>query len=232
MRSWTGFNDSSGARESGYGLWRKLVNLGVALLTLACLATPAPAATRILVLGDSLTAGFGLPSVEEAFPARLQSWLRNHGVDAEVTNAGVSGDTSAGGLARLDWSLANPVDAVLVELGANDALRGLDPRETYKNLDEIMSRLDRRHVKVLLLGMEALANWGADYRDAFRAIFPELATQHHALLYPFFLDGVALDPALNQPDGLHPNARGVDAIVGRVGPYVLRLLGAAAAGNG
>lgn len=232
MRSWTGFNDSSGARESGYGLWRKLVNLGLALGVLAWLHSPAAAATRILAFGDSLTAGLGLPSLDESFPARLQIWLKSHGVDAEVTNAGVSGDTSAGGLARLAWSLAEPADAVLVELGANDALRGVDPKETHKNLDEILTRLDQRHVKVLLLGMEAPANWGADYRDAFHAIFPELAEQHHVLLYPFFLDGVALDPALNQEDGLHPNARGVEVIVDRVGPYVLRLLGAAAAGNG
>lgn len=221
-----------GAGKSGYGLWRKLVNLALALIAFAGLAAPAGATTHILALGDSLTAGFGLLSLEESFPARLQVWLREHGVDAEVTNAGVSGDTSAGGLARLDWSLAEPADAVLVEFGANDALRGIDPKETYKNLDEILSRLDQRHEKVLLLGMEAPANWGADYRDAFHAIFPTLAGQHHVLLYPFFLDGVVLDPALNQPDGMHPNAQGVDVIVSRVGPYVLRLLGAAAAGNG
>jgi len=231
MRSWTGFNDSSGARESGYGLWRKLVNLGTVLLALACAAVPAGATTRIVALGDSLTAGYGLPS-EESFPVRLQAWLRDHGVDAVVTNAGVSGDTSAGGLARLDWSLAEPADAVLVEFGANDALRGVDPKETYRNLDEILGKLDQRHVKVLLLGMEAPGNWGADYRDAFHAIYPALAEQHRVLLYPFFLDGVALDPALNQDDGLHPNAHGVAAIVDRVGPYVLRLLGAATAGNG
>ncbi|HXP75638.1 MAG TPA: arylesterase [Stellaceae bacterium] len=222
-----------GARKSAYGLWRKLVNLALALVAFVGLGGLAPAAsatTHILALGDSLTAGFGLLSLEESFPARLQAWLRDHGVDAEVTNAGVSGDTSAGGLARLDWSLAEPADAVLVEFGANDVLRGVDPKETYKNLDEMLNRLDRRHAKVLLLGMEAPTNWGADYRAAFDAIFPALAERHHALLYPFFLDGVALDPALNQPDGMHPNARGVDAIVSRVGPYVMRLLGAA--GNG
>jgi acyl-CoA thioesterase-1 len=230
MRRWIACNESV-RRESGYGLWRKLVNLGLALVTLACLAAPAHAATRILALGDSLTAGYGLP-VGDSFPVRLQEWLRDHGVAAEVTNAGVSGDTSAGGLARLDWSLAQPADAVLVEFGANDALRGVDPKETYKNLDEILSRLDRRHAKVLLLGMAAPANWGADYQRAFGAIFPALAERHHVPLYPFFLDGVALDPALNQPDGLHPNAQGVEAIVERVGPYVLRLIGAATAGNG
>jgi len=220
-----------GARESGYGLWRKLVNLGLALVTLACLAAPAGATTRILALGDSLTAGLGLP-IEESFPARLQAWLRDHGVDAQVANAGVSGDTSAGGLARLGWSLAQPADAVLVELGANDALRSIDPKETYKNLDQILSRLDRGPAKVLLLGMLAPPNWGADYQSAFDAIYPALAERHHVLLYPFFLDGVALDPALNQPDGLHPNARGVQVIVDRVGPYVLQLIGAATAGNG
>jgi acyl-CoA thioesterase-1 len=231
MRRWIGCNDGTGARESGYRLWRKLVNLGLALVTLACLATPADAHARILALGDSLTAGYGL-AVEQSFPSRLQAWLRDHGVDAEVINAGVSGDTSAGGLARLDWSLAEPADAVLVELGANDALRGVDPKETYKNLDEILSRLDRRHERVLLLGMLAPPNLGADYQRAFDAIYPALAERHHVLLYPFFLDGVALDPALNQRDGLHPNARGVQVIVDRVGPYVLRLLGAATAGNG
>jgi acyl-CoA thioesterase-1 len=231
MRTWIGCNDSGDARQSGYGLWRKLVNLGVALLTLTCFASPADATVRILALGDSLTAGFGL-AADESFPARLQAWLKDHGLDAEVVNAGVSGDTSAGGLARLDWSLAQPADAVLVEFGANDALRGIDPTETYKNLDEILSRLDRRHVKVLLLGMEAPANWGADYQSAFRAMFSALAERHHVLLYPFFLDGVALDGGLNQPDGMHPNARGVDVIVGRVGPNVLRLLGSEAAGGG
>lgn len=231
MRRWIGCNDSLRARESGYGLWRKLVNLGLALVTLACLGTPAGAAARILALGDSLTAGYGLPA-GDSFPVRLQAWLKDHGIAAEVINAGVSGDTSAGGLARLDWSLTQPVDAVLVEFGANDALRGVDPKETYKNLDEILSRLDRRQAKVLLLGMQAPANWGADYQRAFGAIFPALAERYHVLLYPFFLDGVALDPALNQADGLHPNARGVEVIVDRVGPYVLRLIGGATAGNG
>ena len=232
MRTWIGCHDSWGARECGYGLWRKLVNLGFGLVALVCVHATAAATTRIVALGDSLTAGFGLSSLDEAFPARLQIWLKSHGVDAVVTNAGVSGDTSAGGLARLDWSLSEPADVVLVELGANDALRGTDPKETYKNLDEILSRLRERHVKVLLLGMQAPANWGADYRESFDAIFPKLAEQHHVLLYPFFLDGVALDPALNQQDGLHPNERGVAAIVDRVGPYVLRLLGAAGASSG
>lgn len=186
----------------------------------------AAAPTRIVALGDSLTAGFGV-APEDAFPVRLQAWLKAHGVDAEVVNAGVSGDTTAGGLARLDWAMAEPADAVLVELGANDALRALDPADARKNLDAILTRLDQRKVKILLLGMKAPANWGADYTSAFDAIYPALAEQHHVLLYPFFLDGVALQPDLNQPDGLHPNARGVEVIVERVGPYVLRLLNGA-----
>jgi acyl-CoA thioesterase-1 len=219
------------ARESGYGLWRKLVNAAVAVAAFAFLAGPAAAATRIVALGDSLTAGFGvLP--EESFPTRLQLWLRDHGAAAEVVNAGVSGDTTAGGLARLDWSLAEPTDAVLVELGANDALRGIDPKDAYRNLDAILTRLAERHLKVLLLGMEAPANWGTEYKTAFHDIYPALAEQHHVPLYPFFLDGVALQEDLNQSDGLHPNARGVDVIVERVGPYVLRLIGADPAGPG
>lgn len=211
-------------RELGYGLWRKLVNAALGFLLAACLAFPAIAATRIVALGDSLTAGYGVMP-ENSFPARLELWLRDRGVKAEVVNAGVSGDTTAGGLARLDWTLAEPADAVLIELGANDGLRGIDPNSVYKNLDEILTRLAARKLKVLLMGMEAPANFGADYWNAFHAIYPTLAEQHHVMLYPFFLEGVALQPDLNQPDALHPNARGVDVIVERVGPYVLRLLG-------
>ena len=196
---------------------------------LLAVGAPAPSAAaaapiRIVALGDSLTAGYGLPEAD-AFPVRLQAWLKSHGLDAQVVNAGVSGDTTAGGLARLDWSLAGKVDAVLVELGANDALRGLDPGEAKGNLDEILTKLEERKLPVLLLGMRSPANWGKGYRDDFDAIYPELAQAHHLPLYPFFLDGVALQQDLNQADGLHPNARGVEVIVDRVGPYVLRLLG-------
>lgn len=202
------------------------------MMVVSWAASASAAPVRIVALGDSLTAGFGV-APEDAFPVRLQAWLKAHGIDAQVANAGVSGDTTAGGLARLDWAMAEPADAVLVELGANDALRALDPADARKNLDAILTRLDQRKVKVLLLGMKSLANWGADYASAFDAIYPALAEQHHVLLYPFFLDGVALQPKLNQPDGLHPNARGVGVIVDRVGPYVLRLLnGAGGAGNG
>lgn len=218
------------ARECAYGLWQILVNALAALLltfTVTADGHAAGAPTRIVALGDSLTAGYGLPEAD-AFPVRLQAWLKAHGVDAEVVNAGVSGDTTAGGLARLDWALSGKIDAVLVELGANDALRGLDPDEARGNLDQILSRLQQRKLPVLLLGMRSPANWGTDYRDEFDAIYPDLAAAHHVLLYPFFLEGVALQPALNQPDGMHPNARGVESIVERVGPYVLRLLGKAA----
>ncbi|HUK08452.1 MAG TPA: arylesterase [Stellaceae bacterium] len=216
-------------------MWRNLVNPVYALLLglglSAGLGEPAHAATRIVALGDSLTSGYGLP-LEQSFPERLQTWLQARGFDAQIVNAGVSGDTTAGGLRRLDWALSEPADAVLVELGANDALRGLDPEAAYDNLDRILTRLEARKLKVLLLGMKGVENWGDDYARKFDAIYPRLAEKHHVLLYPFFLDGVALDPALNQPDGLHPNPAGVDVIVNRVGPYVLRLLDAAPGGKG
>jgi acyl-CoA thioesterase I len=195
----------------------------VALLALLFGLAAAPAAPHILALGDSLTAGFGLAPAE-AFPARLEARLAADGIVVHVTNGGVSGDTSAGGLARLDWALADRPDLVLVELGANDALRGIDPKLTYANLDKILGRLKASGAKVLLLGMRAPPNWGSDYRTEFDAIYPALAQKYHVPLYPFFLDGVAMDPALNQSDGLHPNAQGVDRIAKRIAPYVERLL--------
>lgn len=195
----------------------------ITLLSLPVAGGEAQAATRILALGDSLTAGFGL-APQEAFPVRLQAKLAAAGVEAQVVNGGVSGDTSAGGLARLDWALADHPDLVLVELGANDALRGIDPRLTYANLDRILTRLKAAGAKVVLLGMRAPPNWGRSYQTQFDAIFPDLATKHHVPLYPFFLDGVALDPALNQSDGLHPTAQGADIIAGRVAPLVVRVL--------
>lgn len=196
--------------------------LAVGLSVGASQAAPAP---RILALGDSLTAGYGL-APEAAFPARLARHLKERGVAAEIIDAGVSGDTSAGGLARLDWALGDRPSYALVELGANDMLRGIDPRETYANLDRILTRLQRAGVKVLLIGMRASPNYGADYQKEFDAIYPVLAAKHGVPLYPFFLDGVALDPTLNQGDGLHPTAAGVDIIVERMTPYVERLLGA------
>ncbi len=193
------------------------------MLPLLVPAMGAAAGTRILALGDSLTAGFGV-APDQAFPVRLQARLAAAGIPAEVVNGGVSGDTSAGGLARLDWALADRPDIVLVELGANDALRGIDPRITYANLDKILARLKASGAKIMLLGMRAPPNWGSRYQTEFDAIYPKLADKYHVTLYPFFLDGVAMDPALNQGDGLHPNARGVEIIAERIEPYVARLL--------
>lgn len=184
---------------------------------------PSVAAARkevtVAVLGDSLTAGYGLPA-SEAFPARLQSALRKQGIHATVTDAGVSGDTAAGGVARLDWVLAGTPDLVIVELGANDALRALDPARTEAHLDAILTRIRRSGAKVLLTGMRAPRNLGPDYVRRFDAIFPRLAKKHGVPFYPFFLEGVAGDPKLNQEDGIHPNAKGVEEIVRRVFPKV------------
>ena len=177
---------------------------------------------RILMLGDSLTAGYGLPS-RDALPARLEAALRERGVDARVIDAGVSGDTTAGGLARLEWALADRPHAVVVALGANDALRAIDPAVARSNLDRLLTTLSERRLPVLLAGMLAPRNLGPDYGARFDAIYPELAERHGALLYPFLLDGVATVAALNQADGLHPNAAGVEAIVERILPRVLCL---------
>jgi acyl-CoA thioesterase I len=199
----------------------------------ALLASPpaAAAAPRILALGDSLTAGYGLPA-DQAFPVRLQARLNDDGYTVQVVNAGVSGDTSAGGLARLDWALADKPDLVLVEFGANDALRGIDPKVTFDNLDKMLARIVQSGARPLLVGMRAPSNWGREYQQAFDAIFPTLAEKYRIPLYPFFLDGVAMEAALNQADGLHPNPQGVAVIVERISPYVERLLGRAASTAG
>src|SRR5262245_48943025 len=160
---------------------------------------------RIVALGDSLTAGYGL-AADKAFPARLARALAARGHVVEIANAGVSGDTTSDGLARLDWSVPDGTDAVILELGANDALRGIDPAIVRAALEAIMSRLKERRIAVLLAGMRAPPNLGVDYVRAFDAIFPELATKFGAVLYPFFLDGVATERNLNQPDGMHPTA--------------------------
>jgi acyl-CoA thioesterase I len=194
------------------------------LLPLLLWAAPALAAPiKILAFGDSLTAGLGVMP-EQAFPARLQARLATEGIAAQVLNAGVSGDTTADGVARLDWALADRPDIVLVELGANDALRGIDPKLTRANLDKILTRFQASGAKVMLLGMLAPANWGREYQQEFAAIYPDLATQHNVPLYPFFLDGVATDPTLNQPDGLHPNAKGAEIIADKIAPLVARLV--------
>jgi acyl-CoA thioesterase-1 len=196
---------------------------------LAAVLAMAPAAAeplRIVALGDSLTAGFGLDPVD-AFPARLEAALRTRGHDVIVVDAGVSGDTASDGLARLDWSVAEDADAVIVELGANDALRGVDPAVTRDALDRLLARLAERGLPVLLAGMRAPPNLGRDYAAEFNPIYPELAAKFGVLLYPFFLDGVAADRDLNQADGIHPNAAGVATIVARILPSVEALIGRA-----
>ena len=206
----------------------------VALSLTAALNFPASAADqdtpagagheiRILALGDSITAGLGLAR-DQSLPVRLEMALKAEGIKARVINAGVSGDTSAGGLARLDWSLAEKPVAALVGLGANDMLRGLPPAVTKANLKAIIRRLKQANVKVLLLGMRALPNLGAEYVTAFERVFPELAAEENVPLYPFLLEGVATMVDLNQGDQIHPNAQGVDRIVTGVLPYVKRLL--------
>jgi len=209
--------------------------LVVAALALAVpLAGSAGAAdgpVRIVVLGDSLTAGLGLPA-NAAFPARLEQALRAKGIAVEISNAGVSGDTASGGLARLDWSVPEGTEAVIVELGANDTLRGIDPKVTRQALEEIVRRLRGRGIAVLLAGMRAAPNLGADYARDFEAIYSDLAARNDLLLYPFFLDGVATDAKLNQRDGLHPTAAGVDAIVARILPKAEELVARARAKRG
>src|SRR6185369_3225013 len=181
------------------------------------------APVKILAIGTSLTQGYGLPPGTE-FTVQLQKALQQAGIDAVITNAGVSGDTSAGGLARLDWSLADHPDAVILELGSNDMLRGTPPAETEKNLRAMLDKLKAAHVKVLLTGMHAQRNLGADYVRQFDAIYPRLAKDYNVLFYPFFLDGVALKPKLNQADGMHPNPAGVKVMVARILPYVKKLV--------
>jgi acyl-CoA thioesterase I len=177
----------------------------------------------IVALGDSLTAGYML-APDEAFPVQLQMALAAKGHKVQVVNAGVSGDTSAGGAQRLDWSLQGGADAVIVELGANDALRGIDPALTKAALDKIITAIKAKGADVLIAGMKAPGNWGPEYQKAFDALYPELAQKHGVALYPFFLDGVALDPKLVLTDGLHPSAQGVAQIVKRILPATEALI--------
>jgi acyl-CoA thioesterase-1 len=178
---------------------------------------------KIVVLGDSLSAGYGL-SAADAFPSKLAAALKAKGVAAEVANAGVSGDTATGGLDRLDWSVPEGTDAVILELGANDALRGIDPKVTHAALEKIVQRLAARRVAILLAGMRAPRNMGADFVRAFDGIFPALAAEHKLPLYPFFLDGVATIAKLNLPDGMHPTPEGVDVMVRGILPKVEELI--------
>ncbi len=180
---------------------------------------------RVVVFGDSLAAGYGLLPAD-GFSARLQDWAdENAGVPVTVENAGVSGDTTAGGLARLDWTLGGDLpDALILELGANDALRGIDPAETRANLDAMLDRLTGAGVEVLLAGMLAPRNMGADYIAEYEAIWPALAAEYDIVYQPFLLDGVAGEPSLNQADGIHPNAQGVDRMIAHIAPFMAELL--------
>ncbi len=180
---------------------------------------------KMVVLGDSLSAGLGL-SAPAAFPARLQKALQSRGIAVDMINAGVSGDTTSGGRDRLDWSVPEGTEAVILELGANDALRGVDPKITRSALTDILTRLKARKIAVLLCGMYAPPNYGADYSARFNAIYPDIAGQFGVPLYPFFLEGVATEARLNQPDGLHPTAEGIDVIVKNILPTVEAFLGA------
>jgi acyl-CoA thioesterase I len=204
--------------------------LGTALMAggTAFAQTPAAGDTKpikMVVLGDSLSAGLGL-SASSAFPVRLQKALKTNGIAVDIINAGVSGDTSSGGRDRLDWSVPEGTDAVILELGANDALRGTDPTVTRAALTDILRRLKARKIAVLLCGMLAPPNYGSDYSARFNAIYPALAKSFGVPLYPFFLEGVATDARLNQADGLHPTAEGIDVIVRNILPTVEAFLGA------
>jgi acyl-CoA thioesterase-1 len=193
---------------------------------LAAFSPPADAADRplrITAFGDSLTAGYGLPA-SASFPAQLQKALEMTGRKIVIENAGVSGDTTQAGLDRLDWSIGDGIDGVIVALGANDALRGLDPAQTRSALVQIIVRLKARKIPVMLAGMRAPPNMGADFQQRFDSIFPDLAREHGLILYPFFLDGVAGRRELNQNDGIHPTADGIKLIVERILPSVERFI--------
>ena len=211
-------------------MFAHMLVLGMALMAASSAFAQAPAAgagkpIKMVVLGDSLSAGLGL-SASAAFPARLKESLKIKGIGVDMINAGVSGDTSSGGRDRLDWSVPEGTDAVILELGANDALRGTDPKVTRAALTDILARLKARKVAVLLCGMLAPPNYGSDYSARFNAIYAALAKSFGVPLYPFFLEGVAADARLNQADGLHPTAEGVDVIVKNILPTVEAFLGA------
>ena len=203
----------------GYGLYVVLVNVWLAIGQPIWAADPPV----ILALGDSLTAGYGLAQ-PDSFTVQLEAALAKAGTVAKIKNAGVSGDTSAGGRARLAWALAEKPDAVMIELGANDGLRGLNPKRTEANLDAIIAMAKAQGLPVLLTGMRAPPNLGVEYCEEFNSLFARLARKHEVLFYPFFLEGVAALPTLNQADGIHPNGQGVAEIVRRLAPIVEKLI--------
>lgn len=183
----------------------------------------AEAPLKIVAFGDSLTAGYGLQA-KDAFPAKLERALQAKGMKVEIENAGVSGDTSSGGLSRLEWSIPEGTDAVILELGANDMLRGVDPSVTKKSLDAILAKLKERNIAVLLCGMRAAPNLGEQFVDAFDKLYEDLARKYDTVFYPFFLEGVAAQAKLALRDGIHPNAAGVDAIVTNILPKAEELI--------
>jgi acyl-CoA thioesterase-1 len=207
------------------------VAAGFALAVSAGAVSAAERPVKIVAFGDSLMAGYQLPA-SAAFPSQLEQALKAKGIAVEITNAGVSGDTSTGGLARVDWSVPDGTDAVILELGANDMLRGIDPNVTRTALTDIVRRLKARHIEVLLCGMLAPPNLGPDYARAFDAIYPELAAANDLVFYPFFLDGIVTDPKINQSDGMHPTADGVARIVAGILPKVETLLARVRAKSG
>jgi len=223
--------------QNRYGGFTATVNSRIAaflalILCLAAVSAPANVHAqsepiKLAILGDSLAAGYGLTPAQ-AFPNRLQAALKDKGRNVTVINHGVSGDTTMGGLERIDWMLADKPDIVMVELGGNDMLRALDPAATERNLDAIVDKLKQAGTTVWLVGMMAPRNFGPEYVKQFDEIYKKIADKHGVPLYPFFLDGVAQDPALNQPDGIHPNAKGVDVIVKRILPFVTKNLDDAA----
>jgi acyl-CoA thioesterase-1 len=223
--------DQSAARPRVRGLAHVvsmllLVNALAVASNLSTARAEAAKPLHIVAFGDSLTSGYGVRP-KDAFPAQLQKQLKAAGHDVVVTNGGVAGDTTADGLKRLDWSVPDDTDAVILEFGGNDALRAVDPKETRANLEKIVAALKKRNIPILLAGMMSPANWGDNYSDDFDKIFPDLAKEHGLVFYPFFLEGVALDAKLNQDDGMHPNGKGVGEIVKRIMPSVEELIGRA-----
>ncbi|TMJ64775.1 MAG: arylesterase [Alphaproteobacteria bacterium] len=222
------YGTSAAAVERSARMFMQMLVLGAGLIAAAMGFADSQAAEakpiKMVVLGDSLSAGLGL-SASAAFPERLQKALKSKGIDADIINAGVSGDTSSGGRDRLDWSVPEGTRAVLVELGANDALRGIDPAVTRAALADILTRLKARNISVLLCGMLAPPNYGTDYSARFNEVYPDLAKSFGVPLYPFFLEGVATEARLNQRDGIHPTAEGVDVIVKNILPTVEAFLG-------
>lgn len=212
-------------RIFAYGCWSAIINLftvSVAVFWL-CGATYAADPVRIVAIGDSLTAGYGLPPAQD-FPTQLQAALQEKGLNVTVENAGVSGDTTAGGLERIDWAVGDGADFILLELGANDALRGIAPAVTRANLDQILKKIAEKNIPVFMAGMRAPPNMGKDYAAEFDRIFPELAAKYQTGYYPFFLQDVAAIPELNQSDYIHPNAEGVKIIVDNMLPYVIKFI--------